>query len=98
MLYPEYVPPLDPQEAGLTMRTIGWTLLVVDVMVIALFAPADLGVGHFLWPTWMVLQGIAGLAFVAAGVRKEEQATVIEGRVIALPKRTEVRSHERKVA
>ena len=95
-MYPEYVPPLDAQEAGLTMRTIGWMLLVVDVMVIGLFAPADLGVGHFLWPTWMVLQGIAGLAIVAAGVKKEEQATRIEGTLIPMP--PPAAADERKIA
>jgi hypothetical protein len=91
MMYPEYVPPLDPHEAGLTMRTFGWTLLVFDLLFIALFVPADLRDGHFLWPTWAILQGIAGLAIVAAGVRKEEQATIMEGRVIPMPQRTEVR-------
>jgi hypothetical protein len=75
----------------LTMRTFGWTLLVFDLLFIVLFVPADLRDGHFLWPAWAILQGIAGLAIVAAGVRKEEQATIMEGRVIPMPQRTDVR-------
>ncbi len=83
--YPEYEPPLDPQEAGLTMRVVGWTLLVFDAMFIALFAPASFRDGSLLFPVWAVAQGLVGLALAAEGSKKEKVTAAIEGSIVAAP-------------
>ena len=84
MAYPEQLEVVnleDYREWALTMRTIGWMLLVVDVMVIGLFASQGLRDGSLLFPVWAMAQGLVGMALVAAGVRKHEIATALEVRM-----------------
>ena len=81
--YPEYVPPLEPQELGLTLRVIGWILLVFDALFIALFAPASLRDGSVVWVIWAVVQALAALALIAVGAKKEEITAAEEGSILA---------------
>ena len=87
MLYPEYVPPLEKHEAGLTMRVVGWLLLVFDAMFIVLFAPGSLRDGSLLFPIWAVVQALVGVVLVAEGNKKESATEVIPGSIVALPPR-----------
>jgi hypothetical protein len=84
-MYPEYVPRLEAHEAGLTMRTVGWLLLVFDALFIAFFVPASLRDGSELWPAWAVAQGLVGVALVASGALKEKRTEVIEGSIVPMP-------------
>ncbi len=83
--YPEYVPPLDPHEKGLVMRTVGWTLLVFDALFIVLFAPASLRDGSVLFVVWSVGQALVAFALIFAGIRKEEITARVEGDIVAVP-------------
>ncbi len=85
MLYPEYVPPLEKHEAGLTTRVVGWLLLVFDALFIVLFAPGSLRDGSLLFPVWAVVQALGGLVLVAEGNKKESSTEVIPGSIVALP-------------
>ncbi len=87
MLYPEWVPPLEKHEAGLTIRVVGWLLLVFDALFIVLFAPGSLRDGSLLFPVWAVVQALVGLVLVAEGNKKESASEVIPGSIIALPPR-----------
>ncbi len=77
MSYPERyekLPPLDAHEAALTVRTVGWLLLVHDALFVALFAPGSIKEDSRVWPVWMVAEGLAGLTLVVAGNLMEERA------------------------
>lgn len=87
MTYPERLerlPSLGIHEAGLTMRVVGWLLLVHDAMFVAFFAPASWRVGSLLWPIWAVVQALVGVTLAAAGTKKEETTTVIAGSVVPM--------------
>ncbi len=98
MNYPEYLPPLESREAGLTMRTVGWLLLVFDALFIMLFAPASLRDGSKLWVVWAVVQGLAGLVLVVLGGEKEERTEVIEGSIVPMPPRYQQPEEPKKAA
>ncbi len=83
--YPEYVPPLDPHEVGLTMRVVGWILLVFDALFIVLFAPASLRDGSVLFVAWAIGQALVALALIGAGMKKEKVTAEIEGSILAVP-------------
>jgi hypothetical protein len=83
--YPEYEPPLERQEAGLTMRVIGWTLLVFDALFIALFAPAGLRDGSVLWPVWAVVQALVGFVLATAGAKMEDVTGPMAGSIVPMP-------------
>lgn len=87
MMYPEYVPPLEKREAGLTMRVIGWLLLSVDAMILMLFAPVSLRDGSLIFPIWAVVQALVGVALVTEGDKKETATEEIPGSIIAMPAR-----------
>lgn len=87
MLYPEYVPPVEKRETGLTLRVVGWTLLVFDALFIALFAPGSLRDGSLLFPIWAVAQALVGVVLVGEGYKKETATEEIPGSIVALPPR-----------
>ena len=86
-MYPEYVPPLEKREAGLTMRVTGWLILTFDAMFIVLFAPGGLRDGSLLFPIWAVTQALVGLVLVVEGGKKESASEVIPGSIVAAPPR-----------
>lgn len=76
--------PVDYHESALTLRTVGWTLIVFDVMFVGIFAAQGLRDGSYLFPVWAMVQGLVGLFLVGAGVLRDEKATVMEGMLIPL--------------
>ena len=96
--YPEYLPRLERKEAGLTMRVVGWTLLVFDALFIALFAPASLRDGSAVWPIWAVAQALVGLLVASSGAKMETASEIIEGSIVPMPPVNRPEEEPRKAA
>ena len=76
--------PVDYHESALTLRTVGWLLIVFDALFISLFAAQGLRDGSYLFPVWAMVQGLVGLFLVGAGIERDAKATVMEGMHIPL--------------
>jgi hypothetical protein len=76
--------PVDYHESALTMRVVGWVLIVVGAMVDGLFVFQGLRDGSLLFPVWATVQTLAGLFLVGAGIVRDEKATIMEGMLIPL--------------
>ncbi len=75
---------LSPEEQecrALTLRAIGWLLLVFDGIV-AVFVFVGIRSGSWLWLYWTALEGLAGVAFIFAGLRIEQNASAAAGHVV----------------
>lgn len=73
---------LEPEELeqrALTLRTLGWMLLVFDVAIIAVFIFVGLRSGSLLWLYWTVIQGALGIALVGAGMYQDSVASELTG-------------------
>ena len=75
----KHVEPEELEQSALTLRTIGWLLLVFDMMIVALFIFVGFRVGNDLWLFWTVIQGTAGMGLVAAGMARESRASEMTG-------------------
>ncbi len=67
----------DPQkleERALTMRTVGWLLLVFDFLILSVFIFVGFRTGSYMWFFWAVIQGAVGAGLVVAGMQREELA------------------------
>jgi hypothetical protein len=87
MRYPEpfyLVEPVDYHESALTLRTIGWTLLVFDAMLIGIFTFISWRDGSLVWPIWAVVQALVGLALIGIGAARDEKATILEAEGVDL--------------
>ncbi len=65
--------PEDMEYRALTLRTLGWLLLVFDG-IIGVFVFVGIRDGSLLWFYWTVIEGVVGAALVLAGLRREENA------------------------
>ncbi len=54
------------EELALGLRTVGWTLLLFDWLIIV-YIFVDLRAGSTLWLRWTSTQAVAGAALVLAG-------------------------------
>ena len=77
------VEPEELEQRALTLRTVGWLLLIFDVAIIAVFIFVGLRSGSLLWLYWLVIQGIVGLGLVAAGRYQESVASERTGEAAA---------------
>jgi len=71
----------DMYESALGLRTVGWILLVLDVMVVGLFVFISLRDGSTLFPVWVMVQGLLGVVLIGAGIRKARQADQLLARM-----------------
>ncbi len=67
------------EQRALTLRTVGWLLLIFDAAIISLFIFVGLRSGSPLWLYWAVIQAVVGIGFVAAGWHREEIAGELAG-------------------
>ena len=66
--------PEELEYRALTMQAIGALLLVFDAIP-AVFVFVGLRDGSLLWLYWTAIEGLIGMALVAAGRRMSERAT-----------------------
>ncbi len=59
---------VENRQLGSVMLTLGWILLWGDA-VLGIFFFISLRNGSMFWPTWLAVEGIAGLALVMIGTR-----------------------------
>ena len=76
--------PVDYHESALTLRTVGWTLLIFDAMLIGIFTFISLRDGSLVWPIWAVAQALVGLALIGIGAARDEKATILEAQGVDL--------------
>jgi hypothetical protein len=69
----KHLSPEDLEQRALTLRTIGWLLLVFDA-IIAVFVFVGIRDGSLLWFYWTVIEGIFGAGFILAGLHRQENA------------------------
>ncbi len=75
---------LTPEELeyrALTMRNLGWLLLVFDG-IIAVFVFVGIRSGSLLWFFWTVIEGLVGAGLVVAGLRREQTASEALGHTV----------------
>lgn len=73
------VEPEGLEQRALTLRTLGWMLLIFDVSIIAVFIFVGFRSGSLLWLYWSVIQGVVGTALVGAGMYQESVAGELSG-------------------
>jgi hypothetical protein len=73
------VEPDELEQRALTLRTIGWMLLIFDVSIITVFVFVGFRSGSWLWLYWTVIQGAVGMGLVAAGMYQESVASELTG-------------------
>lgn len=78
------IEPVDYHESALTLRTVGWLLIIVGAMVDGLFVFQGLRDGSYLFAVWATVQTLVGLFLVGAGIVRDEKATVMEGMLIPM--------------
>ena len=76
--------PVDYHESALTLRMIGWTLLVFDAFLIGIFTFVSLRDGSLVWPIWAIVQALVGVVLIGIGVRRDEKATILEAQGVDL--------------
>ena len=59
---------VENRRLGSIMLTLGWILLWGDAVLGAFFF-SSLRDGSMFWPTWLAVQGLAGLVLVIMGTR-----------------------------
>ncbi len=69
----KHLTPEELEHRALTLRALGWLLLVFDGIV-AVFVFAGIRDGSLLWLYWTVIEGAVGIGLVFAGMRREEIA------------------------
>lgn len=74
------VEPEELEQRALTLRTVGWMLLIFDVAIIAVFIFVGLRSGSLLWLYWTAIQGVVGIALVGAGMYQESVAGELTGK------------------
>lgn len=75
----DIITPADYAEQALAMRTVGWLLLIHDVLVNGLFVFQGLRDGSLVWLLWTLSQGFLGLLLVGMGVSRRTKATLAQG-------------------
>ena len=78
------VEPVDYHESALTLRMIGWTLLVFDAFLIGIFTFVSLRDGSLVWPIWAIVQALVGAALIGIGAARDEKATILESQGVDL--------------
>jgi hypothetical protein len=68
-------------ERGLTMRTVGWILLVFDALIV-LFVFVGIRSGSLLWFWWAVIEGLVGAVLVLAGLHQIDLASSEAGHAV----------------
>jgi len=61
----------DVDELGSALMTIGFLFLVVDLLVILLFASWSNRDGSYFFVIWAIAQALVGVALIAAGYYKK---------------------------
>ena len=77
---------LDPDQLerrGLTLRAVGWLILIFTVMIDSVFIFVGLRDGSLLWLYLTIGQGIVALALIGAGIYEERRAVELMGHVPA---------------
>ena|SRR5689334_13468301 len=69
----KHVEPEDLEHRALTLRAVGWQLLMFDA-VIVVFVFVGFRTGSLLWLDWTVMEGIIGLGLIAIGTYWESVA------------------------
>ena len=59
---------VENRRLGSVMLTVGWILLWFDAILLVYFY-SSIRDGSMFWPTWIVAQGVIGVALVIAGTR-----------------------------
>ena len=70
--------PEDLEYRALTLRALGWLLLVLDAIVVV-FIFVGIRTGSLMWLYWAVIEGVVGIVLVAAGLRAEQIANAASG-------------------
>ncbi|MGI9103827.1 MAG: hypothetical protein ACR2IF_15410 [Terriglobales bacterium] len=74
--------PLSPEareHLGLTLRAVGWLLLIFTVMIDSVFVFVGLRDGSLLWLYLTVAQSVMALGLIAAGIYEERRAVLAKG-------------------
>jgi hypothetical protein len=66
--------PDELQLRGLTLRAVGWLLLVFDAIIVV-YVFVGIRSGSYLWLFWAAIEGLVGAGLVLAGMRREAIAT-----------------------
>ncbi len=75
--------PLSPEERehlGLTLRAVGWLLLIFTVMIDSVFIFVGFRDGSLMWLYLTVIQSAIALALIGAGIYEERKAVLEKGR------------------
>jgi len=85
------------EQRALTLRTIGWLLLISAGTITALWIFVGFRTGSYLWFFWTVIQGAAGMGLVVTGMAQESRASEMAGEA-AEPRVTAGEVDEEKAA